>query len=47
MVTVQVVEPEAASELLPHCREVTRGDAVRERLAVALTPLKVAVTVAD
>jgi hypothetical protein len=45
MVTVQVVEAEAARLALPHCSDVICIEvATSERLAVVLTPLKLAVT---
>ena len=46
IVTVQVVEAEAARVVLPHCREESVMGANSERLALVLAPFKVAVAVA-
>ena len=46
IVTVQVVDEEAAKLVLPHCKEVTCIGATNEMLALALVPPRVAITVA-
>jgi hypothetical protein len=46
MVTVQVVEAEAARLVLPHCRDVICIGATSERLAEVLTAFNLAVTLA-
>ena len=45
-VTVQVVEADAAREVLAHCSEVGTAGATNDRAALAVTPFKVAVAVA-
>ena len=45
-VTVQEVVPEGARAVVPHTREVSEVFASSDRLAVAVTPLRVPVTVA-
>ena len=45
-VMAQVVVEEAGRVVLAHCSEVTLVGRVKDRLAVAVTPFNVAVTVA-